>query len=79
MILLLLLPIGLIIYLVYEYYVVKRTLDESAKRIDDSIRRMIDGVKTFFTVSIIDKLAASDEPDTDDDNEIETNSDESLF
>ena len=79
MILLLLLPIGLIIYLVYEYYVVKRTLDESAKRIDDSIRRMIDGVKTFFTVSIIDKLAASDEPDSDDDDDIETNSDESLF
>jgi hypothetical protein len=79
MILLLLLPIGLIIYLVYEYYVIKRTFEDSAKRIDDSIRRMIDGVKTFFTVSIIDKLAASDEPDTDDDNEIETNSDESLF
>ena len=78
MILLLLLPIGLIIYLVYEYYVVKRTLDESAKRIDDSIRRMIDGVKTFFTVSIIDKLAASDEPDSDDDDK-ETDSDESLF
>ena len=79
MILLLLLPIGLIIYLVYEYYVVKRTLDESAKRIDDSIRRMIDGVKTFFTVSIIDKLAASDEPDSDDDDDKETGSDESLF
>ena len=78
MILLLLLPIGLIIYLVYEYYVVKRTLDESAKRIDDSIRRMIDGVKTFFTVSIIDKLAASDEPDSDDDDK-ENESDESLF
>jgi len=78
MILLLLLPIGLIIYLVYEYYVVKRTLDESAKRIDDSIRRMIDGVKTFFTVSIIDKLAASDESDSDDD-DTETDSDESLF
>ena len=79
MILLLLLPIGLIIYLVYEYYVVKRTLDESAKRIDDSIRRMIDGVKTFFTVSIIDKLAASDEPDSDDDDDTDTDSDESLF
>jgi hypothetical protein len=75
MIIALLLCALLLAYLVVDYLVLKRFFEESHNRINDKLRDMMDGVKAFFTVTLI-KLFDTD--DVDDSEESDAESDEFL-
>ena len=63
----LLLIILFIIASIFMYHFIEAKLfNEHSKRIDDKLRRMMDAVKTFFTVTLIDKLSSTDDTDSDD-------------
>ena len=62
-----LLIIACVIVAIFIYLAIERRLfDEHSRRIDDKLRRMMDAVKTFFTVTLIDKLSSTDDTDSDD-------------
>jgi hypothetical protein len=59
-------------FFVYEAFYASRVLEESNNRILDKINGLIDGVKTFFTVTLVEKFSSfhSDKSDETDEFDI---------
>lgn len=62
-----------VLYLVMDHYNTLNMLKESHKKIMDNINTVLDGVKTFFTITLIDSIASAFDSTPDDTDE---NSDE---
>lgn len=65
----LIIVLGVIGFFVYEAFYASRVLEESNNRILDKINSLIDGVKTFFTVTLVEKFSSAFESDKSDDSD----------
>lgn len=63
--------LGVVGFFVYEAFYASRVLEESNNRILDKINGLIDGVKTFFTVTLVERFSShSDKSDEFDEFDI---------
>ena len=59
----------IVAFFIYEAFYASKYVEESNNRILDKINSLIDGVKTFFTVTLVEKFSStfgSDKPDETD-------------
>jgi len=61
----------IIIYLVVDSIVLDHEIKESHSRIMEKINGVIDGVKTFFTVTLVDKISSAFGPEEAPEDEVE--------
>lgn len=59
--------LSVIAYFVYDTWAASKIVQESQNRILDKLNSLIDGVKTFFTVTLVERLSSPKDTESEDD------------